>query len=166
MDPKTANLDPKLQAAYDRVMGTAMPQTGAPAPQTTQTNTPATPPAPEMPQSVASSIPSVPGPEAAGQSAPVAAPTPAAPQPAQTPMTPMDMPNAKPEIAKAPQPAAPEVHSVSSSGFVAQALGSEKKKSLVSTPILFLAAVVFFLIYAMFWMRFFNVAIPFLPQQF
>ena len=44
-------------------------------------------------------------------------------------------------------------------GFVAP-----KKKSPVSAPILILGGVVFLLAYALFWFKFFNVPLPFLPQ--
>lgn len=161
MDPKTANLDPKLQAAYDRVMGTAMPQTASTAPQPVQTTQQT--PSQTAPQTVpATSVAAQP--ETSSPQPLVTPPMPQAPQPSQTPVTPMEMTAAKPEIAKAPQPMASGVHTIASSGFVAQGDGQTKKKSFISTPILFMAAVVFFVIYALFWMRFFNVKIPFLPQ--
>ena len=39
MNPKTANLDPNLRQAYDRVMGTATPQPAVSSPAQTPTDT-------------------------------------------------------------------------------------------------------------------------------
>ncbi|MBI2033251.1 MAG: hypothetical protein HYT10_02190 [Candidatus Levybacteria bacterium] len=156
MDPKTAqNLDPKLKEAYDRVMGTSLP---------------ATSPAPAVP-------PSQPAPHIE-----TTAPTPPPSQPMQI-FQANEAKSPPPQHTSEPAPFThvnpPAVHTASpvsstsqgstiSSGFVAGGTKNHSSTSSesagVSSKVLFLAGVVFFLIYTLFWIKFTGLTLPFLPQ--
>lgn len=136
MDSKSLpTLDPKLKEAYDRVMSTNLPpaQPAAPTPPPQQT-----PPAP-----------------AATPGMPPTQPTPAAPVPS-APMT-------------IPQPTAPtpppNLHAVSSpthgSTFVS-GQHTQKSGGGLSPILLVIAGLIFFAVYTIFWLRFFNVTLPFI----
>jgi len=88
------------------------------------------------------------------------------PTPPKEPEKPFSQPiaptpiNAAQSAANSP-PAAP-VHTVAhpSSGFVAP---HEEKKSPISGTLLVIAGVVFLLVYTLFWLKWFGIALPFLP---
>lgn len=122
MDPKQLNqLDPKLKAAYDRVMSTTVTPTAA-----------AQPPKP------AASIPTVPAAPA------IPSPTIAAPIPPAQPTKPhpTTLPASHPAVADAP----------------------EKDRKKVSSILLIAGGIIFIAVYAMLWMNFFQIPIPFLSQ--
>ncbi len=121
MDPKsTQTLDPKLKEAYDRVMGTTLPQTSPP-------------PITEKPT---------------------------APMDPMTTHEPQNKPSAPPihQTTQMPTPITTAPHI--SSGFVAP---HEEKKPAVSGTLLIIAGVVFLIVYTLFWLKRFGIAIPFLP---
>lgn len=139
MDPK--QLDPKLKEAYDRVMGTST-----------------TPPAANPP--AAPVVNPSPAPE----------PIPSNPEPlTQTPFTPPQPVTPEPVVPNepvTPQPAPAEpTTSVESkvqiNGFVA---ADHQKKSGISPAIVILGVIVFLVVYSLFWIKFFGVSLPFLPQ--
>ncbi|MBI2074803.1 MAG: hypothetical protein HYT83_03145 [Candidatus Levybacteria bacterium] len=144
MDPK--QLDPKLKEAYNRVMGTSIPSPTPPSP----TSNP-TAPEPVVPVSTPPANP-IPKPTQSPMTNPV---TPVAPQPAaQEPVmavTPEPIPS---------QPTASVESKIPISGFVAP----EQKKHGISPLIIVLGMLVFFVVYALFWVKFFGVSLPFLPQ--
>jgi len=162
MDPKTSgqSLDPKLQEAYNKVMGIGGPS-ASPTPTTTvstpnvtvsATQAPTVPPPPVMPASNPST--------SSGLSA--AAPEPVmpiinhSPSPApsvQTVQATIPVSGARVHIGAT---VTPETH-----GFVAKGKKSGMK---ISPVILILGGVVFFLVYALIWVKVFNLQLPFLPQ--
>lgn len=96
--------------------------------------------------------------------APPPPPTPAHPTEAEKPMMPSPTPTAAveqhaptPMVAATPAASTPLAHA--SSGFVAS---HEEKKPAVSGTLLIVAGVVFFIVYTLFCLKLFGVAIPFL----
>lgn len=164
MDPNTANLDPKLKEMYDKVMSTPVSPVGGPPP---FGGTP--PPAPMQPAHNAFGIA-----DAGGQpnQTPPQMPAPAAPIPSQ-PQEPMPTPPAPmPEYPQAPiqsepttqmhaaipMPVAPKPVSAAIVG------GSTKKKGgSIFSIILALGGIIFLGVYSVFWIKFFNLKVPFLP---
>lgn len=150
MDPKqNAQLDPKLKEAYDRVMGTATPPTSpvtsTPQPVDPVVATPATP-SPVTTPTVPSPVPVV--------TAPSVQPTPAT---SPLPVTPVVMPHSTETVRIGGDTPIEVQHTTT--GVVAK----EKKKG-ISPTILILGAIVFLAVYALFWIKFLNVPIPFLNQ--
>ncbi len=166
MDPqKLSQLDPKLREAYQRVMGTSIPQPQV-APIQAQT-----PPPPPMPTPDPTPNPA-PEPEPIPNEAPAKKedPTPSIQEPSVT----------QPEISPPPEPtasnfvqmnsevaAAPVTTETSSPNFSApiatptQTIAVKKKNSMM--PILILIGGLILLIgYAYFWIKIFNLKIPFL----
>ena len=139
MDPKALNnLDPKLKETYDRVMGTTTPPAST-APQTP--TAPATPPAAATPSPVNINIQQA-APEATAQPTDAASPVPSYTtdnlkfQAAiQTPMV-----GAAPMAGLAPQPQGP---------------------SSLLKILYIIGAIVFFVVYAYFWAKIFNLPLPF-----
>lgn len=132
MDPqKLSQLDPKLRDAYQRVMGTTIPQ-----------SQPAPAPTPELqPEPI-----SVPNTQSAASPEPFFIPQPAA---NPEPQVPMQQPPTQNFTTPPPMPAQTTV---------------VKKKSGIMIPILFgIAALVFLVIYTLFWTKIFNFRLPFLP---
>lgn len=129
MDPKkVSDLDPKLKEVYERVMGTNVSSSKAPAPQSPSKTSEST-----------------------------GAPTGASPRIEQ-------QVEEAPKPQPAPRPAAANVQVFTAKGGVKQTeTDGEKKKggSPVLTIVLVLAGVLFFAIYALFWLRFFNAELPF-----
>ncbi|HEX7042483.1 MAG TPA: hypothetical protein VF189_04490 [Patescibacteria group bacterium] len=146
MDPKqTAQLDPKLKEAYDRVMGTP----------TTQ-QVPTIPNAPTVPSPQVSPSPQDPTmPSMTQTPAPSLSPSMPASNP-PLPVAPVVMPHSTETIKIGggnPQPVA------SPQGMVAK-----PTKKGISPVILILGAVVFLVAYTLFWVKFLNVPIPFINQ--
>ena len=173
MDPqKLSQLDPKLREAYQRVMGTTIPEPQFP-PVQTQTPPPAdgstipTPdpiPTPQQPQPIPTiptdrSNPSIPQPEPAPSSPePVAEPQPIQmPDPATQAQPTSNFTQMNSEVSAAP--------SLNSPNFSAPALqvATFKKKNGIM-PILFgFVGLIFIAIYTLFWTKIFNFKLPFLP---
>lgn len=169
MDPKKlSQLDPKLREAYERVMGTTIPnlqvatdqkQTPLPAVALAEAGTPINEPI-----------------------TPISNPTPQ-PQPQPTPVVPQ--PITEPQPAINPQPeaiptqqasnfvqmnsevlAAPTPTATSNPNFVTpiQTPIIAIKKNNLLIPILFgIVGLVFIVIYTLFWTKIFNFKLPFLP---
>lgn len=141
MDPKTAQLDPKLKEAYERVMGTAMPASGPQAPK------PVEPALPNLGEPTSPPTQNGPTPPTI---LPNPSPQPSTPgiitnsgiiTPSSTPKTPNNPPSVKAETT-----------------FVAN---SGKSRGI--PPILiFLLLILFFAGYAIFWVKFFNLSVPYL----
>ena len=137
MDPKaTTTLDPKLKEAYDRVMGSSIP----PTPQ----------------------VPTIPQPPELKTDTAAAQPLP--------PMQPMQKSVVTPPenmhpAAPSPMVSSPSMTSMHAtvttpSGFVAH---PENKKGGISWKLLVILAVVFLIIYTLFFVKFFGIPLPFLP---
>src|SRR5260221_14053596 len=157
MDQKQAgNLDPKLQEAYNKVMG--IPASGDPA-QTTVTTPNVTVSATQVPATpitppIMSSTPTTPAPVVMPEPIIPANPTPPSPQPSvQTVQATIPVGRATVHVGAT---VTPETH-----GFVAKGKKSGMK---ISPVILILGGVVFFLVYALIWVKVFNLQLPFLPQ--
>lgn len=150
MDPqKLSQLDPKLRDAYQRVMGTAIPE----PPATT------VPPNPQQNEPIQAQTPDL----SAGK--PLASelqPDPVASQPVTE-----SQPTINQQPSPAPQPAAPaESAQTTSANFTmpvqTQTMAVKKKSGLM--PILFgIVGLIFLAIYTLFWTRIFNFKLPFLP---
>ncbi|MDP2638528.1 MAG: hypothetical protein Q8P26_05715 [Candidatus Levybacteria bacterium] len=182
MDPqKLSQLDPKLRDAYQRVMGTTVPKPSTRPVAQTQTTPPVNGPTPPIQK------PTIPvNPPISSNSNPNINPSPAikldepAVRPIQPPTQPQTTiePPAQPELS--PKPQAPlgsanfdqlnsQVSSAASSNFSAptpmtqnQAVIIKKKNRLL--PILAVIVVlVFFVVYTLFWVKIFNLKLPFLP---
>lgn len=193
MDPqKLSQLDPKLRDAYQRVMGTVIPEpqvksdlTQAPPPASPQPQpsdsiqTPTPPPSP-------TSIPDpTPQPQPQPEPEPASIPTPQ-PKPIPTPAAEPE-PFFKPQPVSEPSPAinpqpepppasnfvqmnseVPAAPTVSTQNFAAPAPQAQtialKKKSGMMMPVLFgIVGLVFIAIYTLFWTKIFNFKLPFLP---
>lgn len=145
MDPKTlSNLDPKLRETYERVMGSAGPTGTQPA------ETVAPPPAPADGATQLSSPPAAPPPIPTPTATPVDASlsqpvTPAAPgtNPFQTPVIAVNEP--------APLPSPASVNQNAESGTA----------SPLVRILYIVGAIVFFAVYTFFWMKVFNLQLPF-----
>jgi hypothetical protein len=133
MDPqKLSQLDPKLQEAYLRVMGTEVP----------------------APQANLSVQTPVAAPQFQAQQEPIQAPTPVS-QPIQEMSSEIPVPQTSmPAGLRMTSPVGP------APGFRPQPAVIEKKSG--SMPVLFaVVGVVFIVIYALFWTRVFNLKLPF-----
>lgn len=135
MDPKNLNqLDPKIKEAYDRVMGTDL-------------TSPQTPSEPAAPQFGAQTIPSAP--EPAKEYAPPP-PPPIHLDTSQAPETPVTPPpvfqSFNSETASQPTSPAPEAVAVHHSSRFA-----------ISTPILMVLGIAFFIAYAALWVMVFGI---------
>lgn len=171
MDPK--QLDPKLQEAYNRVMGVNLT---APTNSSTPTDTPSvpanpvaqqdptTPAMPPTPQDQ-TAIPN-PAPAAPVMPSPVVTPDPtAAPVvPMADPTTPAEPAPSEEKPAEAPtvETAMPSMESTVSTkphAFVAKGNGMK-----VSPVIIAVGGIAFLLIYSLVWIKVFNLSIPFINQ--
>lgn len=198
MDPKNlSGLDPKLKEAYERVMGTPLPNPQTPSPQPPSTpptggptpvqsdqppSEPAIPPAPASEPNPEPNppqpFPNLPEPPPVAQ--PTVEATPAPPPPSLSPTEPVSFSSNEfvQQPAKAPQQEQEQktMHSelpltaaVSKgtthvvSGYVAP--GASKSKGSfglkLSTPILLVVGVAFLILYALVWIRIFNLSLPF-----
>lgn len=173
MDPqKLSQLDPKLRDAYQRVMGTVIPEPQVPAAQVQTPVSPPVPPTPPAPDPVPASIPQ---PTAEPQPKPFITPDEPSTPPVQEP------PSLQPQAIPMPESAIPsqptnfvqmnsEVASTPSQNFTAPSTIPQtqtitlKKKNGMMMPILFgIVILVFLAIYTLFWTRIFNLKLPFLP---
>lgn len=156
MDPKNGQiLDPKLKEAYDRVMGGSAGKSETPAHPTT----PPVPPQSPNPIPTQASVPHDPLDKMAAHS-PIGNPAP--PPSMQTAATPATAP-APPQMGAHPTPAVtPQPAHATTSFSAAYVAPHPEKKSPVSGTLLIIAGVVFLIVYALFWMKWFGMAIPFL----
>lgn len=139
MDPKaSAQLDPKLQEAYDRVMSMQIETPANPQPAQTAPLAQQMPPSP-VSQNTTMNTPN---------------------QPIQNPM-PQVMP-APDEMVKTPSPLIDTVEnnvSVKPQSFVAKGSGLQ-----VSPVILVVGAVAFLIVYTVIWIKVFNLPVPYINQ--
>lgn len=174
MDPKASSqLDPKLQEAYNRVMGTNLnaptdPSTNSSTPATTDPIiTPAMPAAPQDTTTMPNPAPAAPVMSSTITPSPTTAP--AAPVTDQT--TPTDPAPTLPTEDKPAEPETPPLTgeptmssmestvSTKSHAFVAK--GNSMK---VSPVIIVIGGIAFLLIYSLVWIKVFNLSIPFINQ--
>lgn len=155
MDPNAnTNLDPKLKDMYNKVMSTPVP------PPVTAPSTATPPPAPEPitpsnPTTPQTSIPSAP-------TTPPETPTPPPPipqpQPEAQPSTPIQSGPTTEMHASIPMPVAPKPVSAAIIG------GATKNKKMNIIPVLLaFVGIIFLGVYTVFWIKFFNLNVPFLP---
>ncbi len=188
MDPqKLSQLDPKLRDAYQRVMGTQLPDLQAPPAPTqdrlVQTQNPPPPPEPtsdptQMPQSEPEPTP--PPLPAEPDSIPVSVPTPIIEEPSlQTPVSePESQPaiNPQPEAPPiieptpiSPEPTSPLQQNSISPNFAApapmqnQTMAIKKKGGMLTPVMTGIVILVFIAVYTLFWAKIFNFKLPFLP---
>jgi hypothetical protein len=143
MDPKTlSNLDPKLRETYERVMGTA----GTPA--------------------VTGSAPSVVPPPAVDTSSQLATPlttTPQIPTPTATPV--MDTQLSTPPPATNESFQTPVIPANEPAPLPSPASVNQDVESRAASPVIrilyIIGALVFFGVYTFFWMKVFNLKLPF-----
>ena len=185
MDPqKLASLDPKLREAYQRVMGTPLPQVQPASPRGEPVQA-QTPPMPTPPTPIPDPTPTpAPIPEPQPSSPPGNQPMPTIEEPTEPPVqppTPSQPPVSEPEPAIPQQPplgannfvqmnsevaSAPTVAPPASPNFAAPATASTiavKKKSMMIPVMIGVASLVFLAIYTLFWTKLFNLKLPFLP---
>lgn len=136
MDKKLpTNLDPKLKEVYDRVMGISLPQNNIKQQQQIVPQTPPQAPTVKPPQNQ---------PNITTLNATVPIST--------TPSSPTT-----PNVFVAPSVTVPNEAVKGPSSILKP---QEKKTSSISPVILIVLAVIFFVVYALFWMKFFNVSLP------
>lgn len=180
MDPKTlAGLDPKLRETYEKVMGTAAsaaPQPANPAstgPTAIISNTPIPPPvAPQTatetkPADTASNpAPAVPAEQKSTDvlSSSLEANTGLSAQPVQ----PADMSNLQPSLSGSPLPGnesaailSKPLQPLPSPASVNHQAAQTGGTSGVLKIVYIIAGVIFFIVYAIFWMKIFNFPLPF-----
>ena len=160
MDPqKLSQLDPKLRNAYQRVMGTVIPE-----PQVAPIQTQAPPltnnytvPAPPNP------IPN-PQPQPEPQQ-PTVEPQPAInPQPVIPTQPTSNFVQMNSQVPAAPPAATPPTQNFTVPTPQAQTMVSKKKKGGIMMPIFFvIVGLVSIAGYTFFWTKFFNLKLPFLP---
>ncbi|HLD01606.1 MAG TPA: hypothetical protein VJC10_01900 [Patescibacteria group bacterium] len=142
MNPNNnVTLDPKLKETFDRVMGTNVAPTASVQEPHIQTNS-----------------------DSIYQNTPQSSPQPAAVAAAQAP-APIQVPAPALEeqktVIKIPPVDASVGAPTASEQAAAQISENEDKKSLI-VPIAFISlGVIFFILYAVFWVKFFNVSLPF-----
>jgi uncharacterized membrane protein len=150
-----SNLDPKLKEAYERIMGTAVaPQTQTPA-AVVQPKT-----APEQPAAQSFAQPVI------QHSVPPIQQQPQHPQPIQTPPViaepAVSQPStafAAPSMTNSPlfdtDAANDQIHA-----YVASEVAGAKQSLKLIQVMYLVGGLVFFVVYAFFWMKFFNLALP------
>lgn len=171
MDPKqNAQLDPKLQEAYNRVMGTPTPPIATPTGVTPPPVTPMPQPADALastPQPTTSPA-TLPTPELTKPPAVLSTPTPSV-NPSVTPASTLASPT--PPLASTPVVVPHSVETVRVGGNTPAATNTQangtvakEKKNGISPVIIVVGAIVFLLVYTLFWVKFLNVPLPFLNQ--
>lgn len=154
MDPNSSTpLDPKLQEAYNKVMGTQVPPI-VPADTTPLATPPQT--TPDIP--VTSSIPSTPpvmpsDPMSAATMPANSLPTPTEPLP--TPAT-----NSAPAMETVSVGNAPTISY--DNVTPAQGFSADKKKMKISPVILVIGGIVFLIVYSLVWIKVFNLQVPYI----
>jgi hypothetical protein len=177
MDPqRLSSLDPKLRNAYERVMGTTIPQPQAKSDLTQAASAQTQAPSMAVPFAApdSNSIPAPqfqPQPESQLNKSPAAEPQPTInPQPQTIPMPQTAMPtqqvsNSAQMNSQAVDTQAPAEGS--NPNFVAPIQNQSitiKRKGGIMMPVLFgIIGLVFVVIYTLFWTKIFNLKLPFLP---
>lgn len=178
MDPKvtpppaspgsTPGLDPNLQATYDKVMNF---NPSAPQPMTTSPANPVAPAAPTDPMNLASAPVQPANPMMATPPANTPAEpnlTPANPPATSTPATGMfsTAPEPTPVAGVSPAPVATTVvinNDASPHEDKATGVSAKKKGGSIMPLIFILGAIIFIALYAVIWVKIFNIQVPFLP---
>jgi len=156
MNNKVPTLDPKMKAIYDQVMSTVV---APPTPAAPLSQSPLNPPLPATP------------------TLPISAPTPTIPADFSRPtLVTEQVPTTlgRPEIPvqkglygtlSQPTPTAPLAPKSKATSYIASPTIDEKpKNSSPLMPIIFaLSGLIFFVVYVIFWAKFFNLNLPFLP---
>ncbi len=153
MDPKTLpNLDPKLRETYERVMGTTLKQPAPPGDKPKDDHTSAASPLTAAPSGHAAPVSAAAIAQMSGQlsHAPAAAPPTPSKNDLHVPASPAPEQRSEPQLAR--------VHLDAQAD---PAPAPEKKKRKISPVFFVLAAVIFFLVYAFFWAKVLNLALPF-----
>lgn len=153
MDPqKLSQLDPKLRDAYQRVMGTPIPDpTPVPQPQPQPEPIPTPPPVQPPTEPVSEPQPAIPQ--------PIPTPEPAIPTPLPTQANSFVQMNSEVPAPSSPNFSAPAPQAKSDLAQ-AQTITIKKKSSLM--PILAgVVILVFLVIYFLFWVKIFNFQLPF-----
>jgi hypothetical protein len=141
MDPKSSTpLDPKLQEAYNKVMGTQIPQ-----------NSHSTPPSLATPPQTVPNMPTTPS----DTSLPPAVVTPPLPTP-EEPSMPVSATNME-TVSVGNTPTVSYDSPTPTQGFSA-----EKKKMKVSPVILVIGGIVFLIVYSIIWIKVFNLQVPYI----
>lgn len=134
MDSKNyTNLDPKLREAYERVMNTTISPANAPSQQPTVAPSPRPLPSQTSPQ--------IPKPAAVNET-PVMLPMPSASLPTNSPVIQKQPPSTVANIVTTSMP---------------------QHNSGILPIVIILGAIIFFAVYAVFWLKFFQIQLPFLP---
>ena len=170
MDPqKLSQLDPKLRDAYQRVMGTVIPNPQTPA--QTQTPAPPTPNPTPQPQSQPEPQPAPLVPE------PIAEPQPSINPQQEAIPTPESIPaqsssnfvQMNSEVPVAPSPAAASTPNFTAPAkpdlapIQTQTIVIKKKNNILMTALIGIAVLIFIAVYSLFWTKIFNFKLPFLP---
>lgn len=154
MDPqKLASLDPKLREAYQRVMGTTIPDPN-PTPQPQPQPEPIPTPPPTVPPVQPPAEPPIPQP---------------VPEPEPQPTIPQSEPASTPQVSNFVQMNSEVAATPGSANFATpapmpqtQTMAVKKKNHLM--PILAgVVILIFLVIYFLFWAKIFNFKLPFLP---
>ncbi|MGH7246005.1 MAG: hypothetical protein ACREGI_03660 [Candidatus Levyibacteriota bacterium] len=177
MDPKQSaqQLDPKLQQAYDRVMGMkldpAMPPTTPTTPVPDLPITPVDMPMPTTPMDMPGQTPTMPTTPPAINPQPD---VPTTPTPTPVPLIPEPQPNPLPSVEQAlpttphemPQEITAKPHEMPQETVHFEGASAAKhtektgKKMTISPVILILGGIVFFLVYTLIWVKVFNLNLP------
>ncbi|HUQ85246.1 MAG TPA: hypothetical protein VM077_02880 [Candidatus Limnocylindrales bacterium] len=145
MDPASlSNLDPKLRETYERVMGATTPAAGTPPPAPDATTTPSTG-EPGVTQTVTTPP---------AENIPATQPTPDGLSSTMTSsVLENSAPSEQPQTVTINQP----LPAGNASGIISQPHGH----SGLIKVLYYLGAAVFFVIYVFFWMKIFNISLPF-----
>lgn len=186
MDPqKLSQLDPKLREAYQRVMGTVIPepqvapiQTQAPLPAdsafvvtsakeaaSAKAGTPIQTPQPQQqpkPIPTPNTEPTVPQTPIDQKREPffIPQPTPTNPEPTPTQQT-SNFVQMNSDVPTAPAPLAPTPNFVAP--IQTQIIAVKKKNNMLMTTMIGITILVFIVVYGLFWAKIFNFKLPFLP---
>jgi hypothetical protein len=153
MDPKqhAAQLDPKMKEAYDKVMNTVIAASPTP---TTTPPTPGTSPI----QGTATQKPTNP---------PMTPPiTPSSVPPPITTTVSVSRPVTQPTITQVTSPVSPTAHREPEKVHIGGAPTgfTTKKQSAGISPVFYvIGAIIFLVVYTIFWLKFFQIPVPFLP---
>jgi hypothetical protein len=153
---KMSQLDPKLRDAYERVMGIAIPK-----PQTTPSQIKTPSPASGSTAPVSATIQS-PQPQSQPESNAASSTS----EPQSTPLAPQSQSIPEQQASNFVRMNSEAPTSTSNSATLSPQIQtiSLKKKNGILTPILFgIVALVFLVIYTLFWTKIFNFKLPFLP---
>ena len=157
MDPNSlTNLDPKLRETYERVMGTSTPAPTTPLPQAADATPAATTDIASKPATDALSTPVAPDPT-----------NPLSPAEPMTSATPPSDGLSQPVVAESPlsqeQPQNVTINQPLPDPTAGVIINKPHGHMGLIRVFYILGAIVFFIIYMFFWIKIFNIKIPFLP---